>query len=133
MCIRDSNYTTGFTPNELQTSEMPKRVWDGSIRRIATQNLPIPSEVKRIEAKKRIKKCTEERTEKCNADHKLVTFKIGERVLLRALNVGHREDNTAAKFFRLYNGPFMLCEQVGKNTYILTNPNTCLLYTSRCV
>ena len=108
MCIRDRS----------------KRVWDGSIRRIATQNLPIPSEVKRIEARKRIKKCAEERTENFNADHKLVTFKIGERVLLRALNVGHREDNTAAKFFRLYNGPYILSEQVGKNTYIVTNPNT---------
>ena len=97
------NDTTGFTPNELQTGEMPKRFWDGSIKRIATENLPIPSEVKRIEGRIRIKKCAEEPTEKFNADNKLVTFKIGERVLLRALNVGHREDNT------------------------------CLLYTSRCV
>ena len=119
MCIRDrsrwpdyleffeasinGNYndTTGFTPNELQTGEMPKHVWDGCIRRIATQNLPIPNVVKRLEARRRIKKCAEERTEKFNADHKLVTFKTGEKVLLRALNVGHREDNTAAKFFRL--------------------------------
>ena len=72
------NDTTGFTPNELQTGEMPKRVWDGCIRRIATQNLPIPNVVKRIEARRRIKKCAEDRTEKFNADHKLVTFKTGE-------------------------------------------------------
>ena len=42
-------------------------------------------------------------------------------VLLKALNVGCSEDNTAGKFFRLYNGPFLLSEQVGKNTYIVTN------------
>ena len=53
-----------------------------------------------------------------------MSFKTGEKVLLRALNVGRREDNTAAKFFRLYNGPYVLSEQVGKNTFILTNPNT---------
>ena len=42
--------------------------------------------MKRIEARRRIKKCAEERTEKFNADHKLVTFKTGEKVPLRALN-----------------------------------------------
>ena len=121
---RELQWPTGFTPNELQTGEMPKRVWDGYSRRIATQNLLIPNLVKKIEARTRIKRCAEERTEKFNADHKLVTFKTGEKVLLRALNVGNREDNTAAKFFRLYNGPYILSEQVGKNTYIVTNPNT---------
>ena len=68
-----------------------------------------------------------------NEEHKLLTFKIGEIVLQKALNVGRSEDSTAAKFFRLYNRPFLLSEQVGKNTYIVTNPTTCLLYTSRCV
>lgn len=33
-----------------------------------------------------------------------------------ALHGGHSNGNTAAKFFRLYNGPFILSEQIGKNT-----------------
>ena len=103
---------------------MPTRVWDEYVKRIATQNLPVPNEVKHLEARRRIKKSAEERTEKFNAEHKLLTFKIGEIVLQKALNVGRSEDNTAAKFFRLYNGPFLLSEQVGKNTYIVTNPTT---------
>ena len=118
------NSTTGYTPNELQTGAMPGRVWEGHIERISTQNLPIPVEIKKLEARRRIKKCAEELTEKFNAEHKLVSFKTGESVLLRALNVARREDNTAAKFFRLYNGPYTLSEQVGKNTFMLTNPNT---------
>ena len=50
----------------------------------------------------------------------LLTFKVGEMVLLKSLNVGRSEDNTAVKFFRLYNGSFLLSEQVSKNTYIVT-------------
>ena len=77
---------------------------------------------------------------KCTVNNSKHDIRLGRR----------REDNTAAKFFRLYNGPYTLSEQVGKNTFILTNPNTnraigkfhasslrkyytCLLYTSRCV
>lgn len=42
-------------------------------------------------------------------------------ILLKALNASSGVDNTTAKFQRLYNGPFALTEQVGKNTYIVTD------------
>ena len=67
---------------------------------VATQNLPVPNEVKRLEARRCIKKITDERMEKFNAEHKLLSFKVGEMVLLKALNVCRSEDNTAATFFR---------------------------------
>ena len=54
------NDTTGFTPKELQSGAMPKRVWDEYVKRVATQNLPVPNEVKRLEAKRRIKKSPQE-------------------------------------------------------------------------
>ena len=69
----------------------------------------------------RDRKYAEQGTEKFNSEHKLQTFKVGELVLLKALNVGRSADNTAAKIFRLYNGPLLLSEQVGKHTYIVTN------------
>ena len=47
------------------------------IERIATQNVPIPVEIKKLEARRRIKKCAEESMEKFNAEHKLVSFKTG--------------------------------------------------------
>ena len=59
--------------------------------------------------------------EKFNVEHKLLSFKVGEMVLLKALYVGHSADNTPAKFFSLYNGPFLLSVQVGKNMYIVMN------------
>ena len=60
------NSTTGYTPNELQTGAMPGRIWEGHIERISTQNVPIPVEIKKLEARRRIKKCAEERTETFN-------------------------------------------------------------------
>ena len=72
------------------------------MKRIATQNLPLPNEIKRLDAKDRIKKYAEQRIEKFNCEHKLQTFKVSELVLLKALNVGRSAGNTAARFFRLY-------------------------------
>lgn len=54
--------------------------------------------------------------QKFHFEHKLHTFTIGELVLLMAFHGGHSNGNTTAKFFRLYNGPFILSEQIGKNT-----------------
>lgn len=117
------NDTTGYTPMELQMGKVPERIWDGHINRCSTQNLEVPEIVKKIEAHKRIKNYADARTEKYNTEHKLVGFKVGERILLKALNVGHRYENTVAKFFRLYNGPFVLSEKVGKNTFIVSKPD----------
>ena len=86
----------GYTPNVLQTGAMPGQIWEGHIKRTANQNVPIPVEVKKLEARRHIKKCAEERMGKFNAEHQLVSFKTGESVLLHALIVGKTEDNTAA-------------------------------------
>ena len=52
-------------------------------------------------------------------DHiKRVNMSVFLFVLLKAYDVGKTEDNTATKFFRLYNILFTLCEQVGTNTFI---------------
>ena len=91
------NTTTGYTPLELQSDIQPKRVWSECVKRVATQNLPVPNEIKRLDAKERIKKFAEQRTEKFNSEHKLQSFTVGELILLRALNVGRSIDNTKAK------------------------------------
>ena len=40
------------------------------------------------------------RSEEFNATDKFQTFRVGELVLLKTLNVGKTEDNTATKFFQ---------------------------------
>ena len=54
------NTTTGYTPLELQSDVHPKRVWSEYIKRVATQNVPMPNEVKRLDAKERIREFAEQ-------------------------------------------------------------------------
>ena len=44
---------------------------------------------------------------------------LGEKVLLKANQVGRRDLNVATKFFRLYNGPYLLAEQPAPHTFIV--------------
>ena len=60
------------------------------------------------------------RAERFNTTHKLTNFALGEKVLLKANPVGRRDLNVAAKFFRLYNGPYLLAEQLAPHTFIVT-------------
>ena len=59
------------------------------------------------------------RIERFNRTHKLQKFNVGEKVLLKTNPVGKRIDNTAKKFFRLYDGPYTLLRQIGKQTFIV--------------
>ena len=104
---------------ELDSGKQPNRFWDGYIKRLNTSNLPVPMEIKRVQADERIRKVATKRTEEFNTTHKLKTFGVGELALLKVHNVGKSEDNTATMFFLLYNGPFTLRDKVGKNTYIV--------------
>lgn len=46
-----------------------------------------------------------QRAEKFNRTHRMVRFRENEKVLVRANPVGKSEDNTAWKFFQLFEGP----------------------------
>ena len=70
-------------------------------------------------AKRRIIERGNKRVERFNRTHKLQQFNVGEEVLLKTNPVGKRVDNTAKKFFRLYDGPYTLVRQVGKQTFIV--------------
>jgi hypothetical protein len=113
------NVTTGYTPIELHSEVKPKRMWDGHITRLPSSSVPVPAHIKHKNAGEKIKRSAEQRAHRFNEQHRLVRFEPGERVLIRAANVGKSEENTAKKFFPLYRGPFLLKEQVGKNTFLV--------------
>ena len=70
-------------------------------------------------AKQHIIEQGNKRREKFNRTQKLQRFDVGEQILLKANPVGKRNDNTAKKFFRLYNGPYTLKQHVGRHTFIV--------------
>lgn len=117
------NYTTGYTPVELESGQRPTRVWSNILKSLSTANMPLPDHLKNAEAKARIEKATRNRAEKFTQSHKMVVFEVGEKVLLKANPVGKSSDNTAKKFFRLFDGPYTLSEKVGKNTFIVFDNN----------
>ena len=55
----------------------------------------------------------------CIRDSKLQQFNVGEKVLVKANPVGKRSDNTAKKFFKLYNGPYTLKQRIARHTFIV--------------
>ena len=134
----NENYSeaTSYTPIELEEDRMPTRFWKNYINKPTNFNVPVPLSVKVEYAKQRIIARGNKRIERFNLTHKLQQFNVGEIVLLKANPVGKRSENTAKKFFRLYNGPYILSQRVGRHTFIVydeVKTGACLLYTSRCV
>lgn len=84
-----------------------------------TANLPLPEHLKAADAKAKIERATRKRADKYNVSHRTTQFQVGEKVLVRANPVGKSLDNTAKKFFRLYDEPYTLSEKVGKNTFMV--------------
>lgn len=117
----NENYhsTTGITPMELETGNKPERVWSSVIKSMPNANLPVPRQQKEKIAGDRMVTSACKRAERYNTSHRLVEFQVGERVLLKSNPVGRSIDNTATKFFRLFDGPYLLSEKVGKNTFIV--------------
>ena len=104
---------------ELEEDKKPNRFWTKYINKPNNQNVPVPISVKIEYAKQRIRERGNKRVERFNLTHKLQQFNVGESILLKANPVGKRSDNTAKKFFRLYNGPYTLRQRVGQNTFIV--------------
>lgn len=117
----NNNYSeaTGYPPIELESNVKPTRFWTKYVKKPENQNVPMPHANKLEYAKQRIIKRGDKRIERFNRSHKLVEFALGERVLVKANPVGKRIDNTKKKFFRLYEGPYLLHKKMGKNTFIL--------------
>lgn len=113
------NETTSYTPTELETGRKPVRFWKDYIQKPENANMQIPLEMKLEHVKRRIVTQSEKRIQRFNRTHKLKTFEVGELILLKANPVGRRIDNTAKKFFRLYEGPYELRERVGRQTFIV--------------
>lgn len=69
-------------------------MWKYCIQKVLTSNLQIPISIKMQLVKDRIKNIVNQPAEKFNVEHKLIKCNVGERVLLRVLNVGHSSDKT---------------------------------------
>ena len=50
-------------------------------------------------------------------------YEIGEKILLKSLNVSSSESKKVHKFFDVYEGPYTIKKREGKDTYIIISDN----------
>lgn len=79
----------------------------------------VPYETKLQLAHERIRKKGEVRAQKVNKNKTDNCFKEGDMVLVKANNVSDAEDKKIAKFFAIYEGPYVIKKEVGAATYLL--------------
>ena len=98
--------TTEYTPLELHSNVKPVRFWNRIFQ------IPLnddPSHEYEIEmAKQKIRRKGRKRSGKYNSSHKMTEYHVGQKVLVRALNVSNKEQKLSAKFFAVFEGPYMI-------------------------
>ena len=114
--------TTEFTPIELHLGTAPTRFWEKWLMPLMKQEIPLGTKL--MMARERIKRKREAHATKENDNARGTRYKVGDRVLVKACNLSNATDNLIAKFLTLYEGPYIVKEQVGPSTFLLTNPNT---------
>lgn len=121
-CINEVHHdTTGFSPCEIHLKERPIRFWEEWLGKVIDKF----SHEQKIElVLKNIKQKGKRRADRFNSTHKISRFKLGDLVLVKALNVSNAKEKKMAKLFDLYEGPYEIKQQVGEATFVLENPRT---------
>lgn len=111
--------STGCTPTELHTGQSPLRPW--------TRHLPGPPEAPAAQpregvverARERLLLRASRRKEKHDSQGRMVTYKVGDKVLLKADRESDAIAHEMKKFFLLYEGPYVITSLAGQNAYRL--------------
>ena len=74
-----------------------------------------------ILVKNRIRNKGLKRNAKINESHKHKVYKIGDKVLVKALNVSNAAEGIFSKFLAIYEGPYVIAESYNDTTFLLKN------------
>ena len=88
---------------ELDSRKQLRRFLDGHIKHINTANIPVPMQIKRLKVSECIQKVA---NKQLRTSILCTSYNPFESGLLKTHNVRKTEDNTAIKFFELYNELF---------------------------
>ena len=113
--------TAGYTPLELHFNKKPTRIWEKYLK---TENTDDTSYERRLFlARERMHGQVQTRADKKNRNRVHKEYEIGEKILLKSLNVSSSENEQVHKFFYVYEGPCTIKKRVGKDTYIIIIDN----------
>lgn len=114
------NDTTGFSPSELHLNKIPSRFWHKFVQN-KKSNCDLSYDDKCKKVKEAICFKGGRRAMKFNNSRKLFHFKVGEKVLVKTEAVSSAIKEETKKLHKLYSGPFIIKEKVGRSTYLINN------------
>ena len=79
----------------------------------------ITHEQKIFFARERAHSFLKKRASRKNDQTRHFEFKIGDRVLVKSLNVANAAAKKIAKFFHVYEAPYTITQKIGPDTYVL--------------
>ncbi|XP_076547390.1 KRAB-A domain-containing protein 2-like [Osmia lignaria lignaria] len=124
-CNELYHHSTGYTPLELLKKTYPNRPWDKWIGNSTERECrDIPPEFKLQLARENMRKKGLRRQERANAGRTAYPYNVGDYVLIKANPISSAADREIAKFFDLYDGPYILSQKKGVATFELRYPET---------
>nr|CAH7765636.1 unnamed protein product [Callosobruchus chinensis] len=121
-CINNAvNESTGSTPNFLQFGIQRKTPITQVISFSEDNQQPPSREMVLVLARERLLAKAEQRAAKFNAKINPVSFKEGDKVLIRVHAQSSAEDRLIRMLFLLYEGPYIVQRQAGPNSYVLVD------------
>ncbi|CAB0030504.1 unnamed protein product [Trichogramma brassicae] len=115
--------STECTPMEIHLGKRPTRFWENYIN--------IPTEINKKLVKndlmlvaERIRNKREKYAMRENARHKIVNYRVGDRVLVRNEKLSKANTHVISKFLALYEGPYIITKIYSGVTFELINETT---------
>lgn len=111
--------TLGVTPHQMMFSSPPPREIIKLIKfpEELNENLDIARIYNRVLHKAELRRKRQERTIR-----KPVSYKVGEKVLIKNRQLPSSSEGIAKKLLLLYTGPYIVQRNNGNNTYLIVNP-----------
>ncbi|XP_043276052.1 uncharacterized protein [Venturia canescens] len=117
-CINEAYHeTTGVIPRQLHFTEKPQKPWTNVLKKPADQIQTAKDLI--LTARNNTRNRRKKHAEKVNSQHKITEFRVGDLVLVKALNVSNPATRTLAKFLPLYEGPYEVKRKINNTSYIL--------------
>lgn len=117
-CINETHHeTTGQIPWELHSANKPERPWKNLLNK--PQEQTHTHETLIMMARNNMRSKRKKQSSKFNNQHRITEFQLGDKVLVKALNVSNPATKTIAKFLPLYEGPYEIKRKISNTSYIL--------------
>lgn len=115
--------STGFTPYEMHNGVKPPREL-AKLFDFPSDEIEIGQEQRLVLAREHMQKAANVRKRYHDQKGHLVTYAVGDLVLLKNPHMSSAINKEIKKFFHLFTGPYVVQKVLGKNAYLLVCPKS---------